>query len=732
MMLAPHPGRAAVVLIARDAELVVTLAHLARMSLTRVAWYLASSPGMGKTHFAWDLILAVADVNNERYALAAKAAKLPRLHDVASTLRQSRGTEAVLLPVYLRILWCLRCADECDFERFCDFVQKMLASKATTVEAVYFETLQALADQPTIIIVEELAKVPPVPVVYDRPSPAESAFEAEDACGAGDGGGTPLQPSAAAVMLPVLYRHELCTLTRSESISVLLTAVCPGTLLKEVRLLVDESERAALDADVNEIVKQLPNAAEAASTLLVTSISSNQRPGSPYYILFAVKVGFLDLQEVADAYFLPLFNSSRVVRMSVQHHSTHKQPASLSAQASAWLSGGHGLSAAVLLDHVDRAVGPVWSSVVVPAAGDLSLTSNVNILINDLLSVPVVILAAVHNCTLNAKLPLVSGIDLRGVSLKTWDDLFAVSLLTDAVRNSEGLYKDPCMPPLFLVVLLRLWKLRRSSLMAEFATAQYFIRLRDVLDALLSVYSSRDSTGGADDVWEYVSLRADVVLTRLRAASPAWSLPSLGLFLPHDYRSVTLSQLYPGTRVFHTGGPHPVLDDGWVNAVPPHVVVNDDVASNGVPPILARTRAELVTTVFKCKSEQTGFDYIKLLPLNCTSADGTKEELFVICTSCKCTGASMGYLNVKTHVRDGLLLMKASFGDSWEEWKGRAVFVVASHLRTAKNPSEKLTPEESSNVIIIARDDHVAIYRRALSGFVGQGPTLFGAKLLEK
>lgn len=416
--------------------------------------------------------------------------------------------------------------------------------------------------------------------------------------------------------------------------------------------------------------------------------------------------------------------------MSVQHHSTHKQPAPLSAQAFAWLSGGHGRSAAVLLDHLDRAAGPVWSSVVGPAAGDLSLTSNVNILINDLLSVPVVILAAVHNCTLNAKLPLVSGIDLRGVSFKTWDDLFAVNLLTDAVNNSEGLYKDPCMPPLFLVVLLRLWKLRWSSLMAEFATAQYFIRLRDVLDALLSVYSSSDSTGGADEVWDYVSLWADVVPTRLRAASPAWCLPSPGLFLPHDYRSVTLSQLYPGTRVLHTGGPHPVLDDVWVNAVPPHVVVNDDVAGNGVPANLARTRAELVTTVFKCKPEQTGFDYIKFLTLNCSSADGTKEELFVICTSCKYTGASMGYLNVKTHVRDGLLLMKASFGDSWEEWKGRSALVVASNLRTAKNPSEKLTPEESSNVIIIGRDDHLAVYGRALSGFVGQGPTLFGAKLL--
>eukprot|EP00170_Pyropia_yezoensis_P001334 contig_5909_g1338 len=132
----PHPQRDASLLIARDAELVGTLVALARLSTSRVAWYLASSPGMGKTHFVWDLTLAVADINNDRYAQAAEAANLPRWNEVVSTLKNSRV--------------------------FCGLIEEMLASKATTVDAIHLEALEALKERPTIIVVEELSKVPPL------------------------------------------------------------------------------------------------------------------------------------------------------------------------------------------------------------------------------------------------------------------------------------------------------------------------------------------------------------------------------------------------------------------------------------------------------------------------------------------------------------------------------------------------------------------------------------------
>lgn len=49
-VLAPVPARDPAGLISRNVEVVKTLAHLATMLSTRLAFYLASSPGMGKTH----------------------------------------------------------------------------------------------------------------------------------------------------------------------------------------------------------------------------------------------------------------------------------------------------------------------------------------------------------------------------------------------------------------------------------------------------------------------------------------------------------------------------------------------------------------------------------------------------------------------------------------------------------------------------------------------------------
>lgn len=747
--LMPQPARDERVLIARDTELVFTLVHLAKFTSTRVAWYLASSPGMGKTHFVWDLLEALADIDHDRFAQAAQAAQLPRWHTVVESLKHSRvcvvsfnglcawsstddgfiktyeeAPMAVFLPIYLRIFWCLRCNDGCDFGTFCNLINKMLRSNAVTVDEICREALDVLKDQPTIIVVEELSKVPLFKAVYDGDSPAENIFMVVDT----------ESRQSAAVQLSLLYRHELCTLTRSSLISMVFTTPCPGMLLQDVRALLDDSEqsdeRAALDAEVDEIIRKVSNASTAIDSLLVTSMSSRHRKGSPYYILCAVKVGFLDWRRIATVFFLPLFRGPRVVHMSEAYRSSYKQPARLSAEAFAWISGGHPRSAAVLRDKLEESVGPVWSSVVVPAAEDLSDKSKLDDLLDDLLSVPVVVLAAVHNCTLNAELPLSSGINLKG-SFKTWDDLFADNILTDAVSNSAGAYKDPCMPPLFLVALLRKWNEQRSSLEESYSSPKDFIRLRDVMDALLSVYTCCDSTGGGGKVWEYVSLWADITLTRLRAASPVWSKPALGLLLPHDYESLTLSDLYPGTRTYHTGGPYPLLDTVLFNAVPEKVMVDDDAdadaALDSIPAVLARDTAVLVSTVFKCKPEQTGFDYLKFLP----SETG---ELFAICTSCKYTGVSQRYLNIESDVRSSLMMMEGAFGDCWEQWKHRSILVVATNLRTAKKPkaTAKLAPTESSRVIIIGRDNHLAMYGRALSGFVGQGPALFGSTLKSK
>lgn len=167
--LMPQPALNERVLIARDTELVFILVHLAKFSSTRVAWYLASSPGMGKTHFVWDLVEALADIDHDRFARAAQAAQLPRWHTVVESLKHSRvcvvsfnglcawsstddgfnktyeeAPMAVFLPIYLRIFWCLRCNDGCDFGTFCNLINKMLRSNAVTVDEICREALDVL------------------------------------------------------------------------------------------------------------------------------------------------------------------------------------------------------------------------------------------------------------------------------------------------------------------------------------------------------------------------------------------------------------------------------------------------------------------------------------------------------------------------------------------------------------------------------------------------------------
>lgn len=130
------------------------------------------------------------------------------------------------------------------------------------------------------------------------------------------------------------------------------------------------------------------------------------------------------------------------------------------------------------------------------------MKSKLGDLLDDLLSVPVVILAAVHNCTLNAELPLSSGINLKGSNMGR--------PLSRQHTDRRSLQFCWCVQgPLHaasLVALLRKWKEQRSSLEESYSSLKDFIRSRDVMDALLSAYTCCGSTDGGGKVWEYVSL----------------------------------------------------------------------------------------------------------------------------------------------------------------------------------------------------------------------------------
>ncbi|KAK1870005.1 hypothetical protein I4F81_012469 [Pyropia yezoensis] len=610
-------------------------------------------------------------------------------------------------------------------------VHKLLTVNSSLVDTIIAEAMLALCEKPTIVAIEELNKVTPFQVPSIETSPAELE------CGltSTDPTTSPVSPPATADATPTaslmsVYRHEMCTWTRLESVTVLLTAPFPGLVLAEVRKLMSKNQSAALDTEVAELLRAAPANMEMQS-LMLTSLSS-RRKGSPYFLLPAAKIGFLDVDEIADVYFLPIFRDAVVIRTSHAWRSSFQQPSNLSARAFARLSCGHPRSAALLLLNLRGVFTScsVWSSVVKPAGVLLSQNLSLSKLLSDLLVVPAVLLAALHNCTLDSEQPLVLGINVPGLTFKSWDDVVSYNVLVGAVQATDGRFENPCMPPLFLVALMAQWK-SAPSIEAD-ATATEFLRLKGVFDALSEMLDAADKGGAASRVWELVSLYADVALTRLRAAAPAWTTSSPGVSLPHDYRSITLMQLYPGSTAIYSAGERPLLDKVLLDAVPHAVMVNDSESTNTVLAILERDAVELASTVFKCAPEHAGFDSIKFLRRSGSAGKVRKEDLVAVCKSAKVTGNARSYLNLNGHVRKSLQLMEKVFGKWWDQWKGRVVLVVESNHKIAGKPTRRLTKEEGNMVIVIGVNEHQAVYGRTLSGLMGDGPSLYDAKVLPR
>ncbi|KAK1870288.1 hypothetical protein I4F81_012750 [Pyropia yezoensis] len=352
-----------------------------------------------------------------------------------------------------------------------------------------------------------------------------------------------------------------------------------------------------------------------------------------------------------------------------------------------------------------------------------ALTTTVNVM----LDVPVIIIAAVHPCTVQSQLPILTGTRVSD-PCATWDDLLASNTLTAAVKDDVGSLENMCMPPLYLLALLKRWMETKSGMRVRSASKELFCELNGILEALQQVCGASVTKGSADKVWEYVTMFADVALTRVRAAGLSWCTASPSISLPFDYTKVTLRQLYPGTLAYYIDGERPLLESMLYNATK-SVIVNEEEANNSMRSVLQRPVAELLSTMYKCQPQQCGFDSIKFLPPAGCSEQRSRDELVAVCKSSKFTGHASVLLNLEEHVRKGLTKLKKAFGSKWEEWSDRVVLVVETNHPRADTPEKLLSVEESAKVIIITVDDHLAVYGRAISGFMADGPSLYGATL---
>lgn len=742
-VLALVPARDEACRIRRDAEVVQVLTHLYDVAPKRVASVVASSPGTGKSHLVWDLEEALQFLDDPRLAAASTRVGQSSWQDVVEKLREWRvcvitfnsssewgsldklmmqtfaaDPQAIFLPFCLRVLWYLRCGDAVTWNQFVPVVAERLENGPATVGAVISEAQAALREQPTVVVVEELSKVTGYCMETPGASPADSLWSPLDSTG----------EVAVPVQQPLLdvYRHEVCAMAgMSEKTVVLFTSPSFGLIYAEVKGYLTGAQQTAYGAELAGMASSGIRAEEENTRL---SSPFSNRPFSSFFVLSAVELGFLDLDDLAETYFLPLFDDRFAIRMSLPYQGSHMLSSALSARAMSRLSGGHPRSAAFLRQVLQRAPpGPVWSSVVEPAVGRLVQVDALTTTVNVMLDVPVIIIAAVHPCTVQSQLPILTGTRVSD-PCATWDDLLASNTLTAAVKDDAGSLENMCMPPLYLLALLKRWMETKSGMRVRSASKELFCELNGILEALQQVCGASVTKGSADKVWEYVTMFADVALTRVRAAGLSWCTASPSISLPFDYTKVTLRQLYPGTLAYYIDGERPLLESMLYNATK-SVIVNEEEANNSMRSVLQRPVAELLSTMYKCQPQQCGFDSIKFLPPAGCSEQRSRDELVAVCKSSKFTGHASVLLNLEEHVRKGLTKLKKAFGSKWEEWSDRVVLVVETNHPRADTPEKLLSVEESAKVIIITVDDHLAVYGRAISGFMADGPSLYGATL---
>ena len=759
------PSRETAVCIPRDDKVVQTLVHLSNFHNPRIVSAVVSSPGVGKSHLVWDLVDALGSLDDARLATAAERAGVSGWRAARDDLRGtqpciitfnsgslwgsldkelmdaclSTQRAAAYLPLYARALWFLRCADVLRWGDFVRLLINLLKAGTTTAAAIIQESLAALAERPALVIVEELNKITGTWPASAGKSPAEAAAAARDKAAAGNvlpkdikqrnvgPSGTQSSDTTSQSILDV-YRHELCTWT-TIGVSVLFTAPYFGLIWDEIKDHLSDQQRLLIDRLVADSGATLDPSLLRDAQARLSSLSS-QRQGSPFFVLSAVNLGFMDMEELAKVYFQPLFESEWLLRGGLASENSYDVPSDVAGRVLARLSGGHPRSAGFLRLYLKQATsGPTWASIVEPASAALAVGEGVSTLLDCLSVTPVVIIAALHQCTIVGERAIVDGV-VPPVHV-TWESLFSSNALVASAADTNGVYKDPCMPPLLVLALRQRWEWIKGDWAKRPGLYETFLILDGIMTALAVVCGARYFESPSSSVWEYTTLYADVALTRLRAAAKKWAVTSSGFLLPHDYAAVTLLQLYPGTTKYYVEGEQPLLNKKLFNALDA-TGVNEDEAANELPTILQLSFSALVTTVFKCSPDQRGFDSIKFLAPAGSSGTRDKSTLVAVAKSNKFTGLAKTPLTVEQHVRSSLKAIEKAFGQHWEEWRHRVVLVVETNLTAAGTPQKVLTAAESARVIIITAEDHLNVYGRAMSGFFAAGPTMYSSSVVNQ
>lgn len=614
----------------------------------------------------------------------------------ASDVTGAVGDDAVvykdshLLPLYLRVLWCLMYQAAMPFGDFVFEAWARVCLGELTVASIIAEARSAVRQGRVAILVDELTM---------------ATMDAGDR------------------RLCELYRHIICTFTGGAFVSALFFSLSFLFILEEIT------------------PKQVSSALTAAGGMppsVKMWTPGNMGDGSPWSL---VAIGTLTPPSYAELFekLLPVVQS-RTVTVARSVAGVHTADPVAVADALVRVSGGHLRCFSYLRREIRSCLpGSTLWDVVTQACQATGLTSSVFNLLLQTVCFPVLLVAGFCRCTINGRailMPAPGFVPGDGYCV-LWDDAFTSNLLCGS-SNAVGLYKNPSHLTAFLLALSSKWHIVAASLKAKKQKVQPEVAsIMAAFDRFVS--SARIADAGR--AWEVSTYWSEVLLSRLRHAASLYLVEAPGVDDATDYSRIALLDLYKGVdNLEQQPSTRALLSEVLVDATRPleaeDVLADLIVRHSTMEDVLKLPTTELISKVFMMSSSHLSFDLVRFLPVvhdarPVSSPSSATGGVVAICISCKSTSNVEVTLPIKSKVVKPQQLMADAFGDQWSKWKDHVVHVTICNFRRTDDPKVFLADDAvAEHTIVVCREQFEAMYGKCMGELLSSAHVLHGSTIV--
>lgn len=595
--------------------------------------------------------------------------------------------DAHLLPLYLRVLWCLMYQAAVSYSRFAQSAWEEVRAGRIPVASVVAEARGIMQQGRVAILVDELTMA--TVARHDR-------------------------------RLCELYRHILCTFTNRGFAGIVFFSL-------SFMFVLDEIIPAPVTKALTAPGGKLPRAK--------LSTPGSMGEGSPWSVAIVGTLTMPAFDELLQK-LLPVAQSRAFYTVrSVE--GSHEVAAEEAASALARVSGGHLRSFKFLLNGVRDSEDDVllWD-VVVRACRDTGMTPSIFNLLLQAACFPSLLLAGLVSCTVEGSSVLIPAPGFLPADdyCVIWDDAFSNNLLSGS-PNNQGRFENPSFLTAFLLVLTAQW----NAVVATLA-----MQKQDVNPEVSSIMTACARFVSAARIvdpgraWEVTTYWSEVVLSRVRHAAAKYLVDAPGVADVVDYSRIAVRDLYKG-NLEQQRSHRPRLTDVLVDATLPLEAA--DVAPElidtyaGMVDVLQRPSGELVGRMFMMSSPHKSFDLVRFLPVvydprPASLSLGPMGRVLAICISCKSTSNVETSVPLQAKVLTPEKLMADAFGDQWSLWKNHAVHVTVCNYSRTDRPTKFVEDTVAEHTIVVCREQFESLYGKSLGELLISAHILHSTKIV--